>query len=511
MIVVKIDFYIYRYESNIKIYQYIPKSVIMTEISINVLISLSYILVGILAFHVLSTFFIIEKEINKSSNDIIIFYSNTLNKLNNVEKKINDRLDDIEEKQKLFESNTKKSVDKRIGIFENFIENIKTSINGLFDNTKQIESNLNSLREKNKITIEKNKSIEERISYLNSNMEILKNKQTTTSENNNKTLESNSDNSNQINLLEQKINLHVETLGNLTELIEKYKLEHFNEIKSYLEKVQLVERQIKQIFGKINSIEKNNSSIGTEINLLGVNIQKLSDEINSIDKTESISENISEITTSSTYSTVNLTTQTNKGLSDENSVQSVQSVQSIQSAQLSNLVNEDDLYEKYNRVQREHYIKKITNMILEEKTIIQQHKEIEIKFKTKYPTKPINCPHGFNTVVIDGDGHVKDCRNTLHLLTYNYLNSKKLIEIIFCKYFFKYLDLELNFNYYVNNRPTQNLNIIRFDVKNEIPIFKEDCVEYIEIENECLKGIYYVMLKRKKVLERFNHTYSKLV
>ncbi len=479
----------------------------MTEISINVLISLSYVLVGILAFHVLSTFFIIEKEINKSSNDIIIFYSDTLNKLNNIEKKINDKLNAIEEKQNLFESNTKRSVDKRIGTFENSIENIKQSINVLYDNTKQIESTINMLREKNKITIEKNKSIEEKLSYLNSNIEIFKNKTQIISNNENEITESKANNLNQINLLEQKINQHVEILGNLSESLQKHKLEQLNEIKSYLEKVQLVERQIKQIFGKINSIEKNNSSIGTEINLLGLNIQKLSDEINSIDKTETISENISEIT-SSTYSTVNLDAQTNKSLSDENSVQTVQSVKS---GELNNFVNEYDLYEKYNQVQREHYIKKIINMIQEEKIMIQSHKEIEIKFKTKYPNKPINCPHGFSTVVIDGDGNVKDCRNTLHLLTFNYLNSKKLIEIIFCKYFFKYLDLESNFNYYINNRPTQNLNIIRFDVKNEIPIMKDNCVEYIEVENECLKGIYYVMLKRKKVLERFNHTYSKLI
>ncbi len=466
------------------------------EVNVNILISISYVLVAVLAFYILTTFQIIEKEITNYRNDIIVFYSNIQNNTSNLKKNINQDINKIEDKQNLFELNTRKSVDKRIGTFENSLENIKNLITGLHENIRHVENSICGIKEKNRMTVEKNKSIEEKISCLGSSIEILNNKI------------GNEENKNlvdkKINLIEQTICQYREILREINQTVQINKNTENTESKIFLEKVQLIERQIKQIFGKISSIEKNNFNTGNEINLLGQNIQKLSDEITLIEKhsdnvSENLSENLSDITSSST---LNLEVKNFINIPDENSINYNLS---------SNLAEEDDIYEKYNKVQREHYKKKIIKLIEEEKIIIQNHKEIEIRFKTKYPTKIIQCPHGFSSVTVDSFGQIKDCKNTLHLLSFNYSNSKKLIEIVFCKYFIKYLDLESNYNYYINNRPNQYLNIIRFDVKNDIPILKDDCIEYIEVENECLKGIYYVMMKRKKILERFNNTYSKLI
>ncbi len=461
----------------------------MVTFTINQLIAISFLLSAFTILYVTTILYLFEKSIKKNQE----YYKDLIGKSNTI---FFEKLNKIESDIKDFESNTKKSIDKRFGLVHRTLEDNQKYIEGLYNQNRDNSFEISKIREKMKVTIGKNKSLEDKIeSIINQEFFNIQNKE----DSNNLENKKDDNDSEKVLILENKLNSITDKLYNLTDELKSTK-EFIDLVESKYNKNnemnKYIENQIKTLYGRFNSIDKKTKpfenyvkneqidKIIFEIDNLKSNFQRLSDEI-------TLEEKISEITMDSNSIQTKIL---NTEVTEQKNIKQSNNIQSL-----------DNIYELFNNSQKEYYINKIKELINSEKILIDECKEIEKNFKEKYPSSHFNFPDGFCSLKINQFGEVTPSSDTLHLLTYNYNNSNKLIEIVFCKHFIEHIDLDKNFHYYVNNQQVELIEITKFNIRPDIPLIISNDSDFVELENYCLKGIYYIMQRRKIILERFNN------
>lgn len=459
----------------------------MVPFTINQLISISFLLSVIILLYVTVILNYLQRNIKKNEDN----YKDLISKSTSI---FFDKLNKIELDNKEFELNTKKNIDKRFGFVDKTIESYQQYIERLNNQNRENLFELGKIREKIKVTIGKNKTIEDKLNSI-INEKIYK-----------VDSESIINDSEKLTNLNDKFNSIIDEIKLFRESVDLSEAKHnknneimmnsFNELKKH------IENQIKTLYGRFNSIDKKTKPIENyakseelnkiifEIDNLKSNFQRLSDEI-------TLEEKISEITIDS------VSTQT-KILNRNTSEKTEDNIKNFEDSKIN-------FYQIYNNSQKEYYVHKIKELISQEKILIDECKEIEINYKEKYPSSHFNPPDGFCSLKINQHGEIFVSSDTLHLLTHNYNNSNKLIEIVFCKYFIDLIDLDKNFHYYVNNQNVDILEISKFNIRPDIPLIISNDSDFVELENYCLKGIYYIMQRRKIVLERFNTVNKKIL
>lgn len=451
------------------------------------LICISFILTAFLAVYVTFILYMIEKSIQKSENRI-------KNILANSDQYLTDKMKSIDLTINEFKVNTHKNIDKRFGNMEKTLEGYLNLITGITNQCREHTDELCKIREKIKLTIGKNKIIEEKIdSFIStSNYDNLNNIIKST-ENINLKID-------KIETVLDKLQEDIIDIQNLKINFESFRSTNDSKHNKVIEQINLLNNSYKSFRDKISNLEKkykltegyvkNNDfdKVIEEINVIKLNFQKINDELTTIEK-------MSEITSDSiSIDTRNL---------DENKKRD-ENKKDIDKSDL-NLV-EENIYKLFNLSQKDYYIKIIKRLIQKDISLIESHKNIETKFKEKFPEKEINCPDGFSPFIIYPDGKMISNDDSLHLLSINYKNSRKFIEIVFCKYFIDLIDVNKNYPYYIGGLE-DSLFINRFNIDINM-VALEDDVPFIEYENYCLKGIYYVLNKRIRILERFNNSYK---
>jgi hypothetical protein len=458
------------------------------------LLPISFFLIAFLTIYISYIFYLLEKGIKKIETNHQIQIYELKNKF---EKNYNDLIVKFEE----FELNTKKNLDKRFSQTDKNIENLNQLIRGLTSENIEQNNEIGKIREKIKITVGKNKILEEKV-------ENVENAMTTLNPENFLRIEDKTNN------LDMKLSDYNNKNLELKEKLILYE-ENYALIKPMNESVNRLMENIKSTNSKIGSLERKYNNQTTlsqeyvknseldkvmfEIDNIKTSVQKISDEI-------TLSEKISDITSDS------CSTDTKNYLEEPKE-------KNIQITEESvNKFNPNDLYKLYNISQKEYYVEKISKLIHDEIVLIETHKNIEKKIKEKYPDRALMVPTGFNILLIGLNGMIEPNPNSLHLLSSNYRTTGKQIEIIFCKNFIKTLEsinFNLNINYYVNKEPDSGLELYKFNIPNDIPINMDNDFDsesnYLEMENQCLKGIFYIMIKRKESLERFNFIYKTFV
>ncbi len=446
------------------------------------LICISFILIAFIVVYVTFIFYIIEKSIYKSENRIKMIIANSdqclTDKMKSIDLTIND-----------FEINTRKNIDKRFGNMEKTLEGYLNLITGLTNQCREHTDELCKVREKFKLTIGKNKLIEEKIDSIIdiSNNESINNII--------RTIEITNVKMDGLEAIVNKLTEYIDDIKNIKKNFESDGQTNNSKYDKVIEQITLLNNSNKSFKDKINNLEKkykltegyvkNNDfdRVIEEIDLLKLNFQKINDEM-------TIMEKMSEITSDSiSIDTKNL---------DEN-------IKNVDNNDLN--LSEQNIYKLYNLSQKDYYIKIIKKLIQKDTSLVELHKDIETKFKEKYPGKEINCPDGFSQFILSSDGEKISNPDSLHLLSTNYKNSRKFIEIIFCKHFIDLIDIKKNYPYYVSGGQDDTLFINRFNVNIDM-IALEDEEPVNEYETYCLKGIYYVLNKRIKTLERFNNSYK---
>lgn len=436
------------------------------------LIYIPFILTAFLAVHITFIIYFIQNRIK--------------NILANLDQCLSEKMKSIYVIINEFEVNTRKNIDKRFSNIEKTLEGYLNLISGLTNQCREHTDELCKLREKIKLTIGKNKLIEEKIdSFISiSNYESLDGAIKLTENVNKKLYELEII----VNKLQEGIIDTISFNKNLDYNNSLFDSKH-NKI---IEQINLMNNNNKSLRDKINNLEKKYKStecyvknneldkIVEEIDILKLNFQKINDELTTMEK-------MSEITSDSN-DTKNLD-EHKKSIVDIN----------IES-------HEQNIFKLYNSSLKDYYIKIITILIKKDVELIELHRNIENKFKEKYPDKQIACPDGFCQNLISSEGYVLPNPKSLHLLSNNYKNSRKFIEIIFCKYFIHMIDIQKNYQYYISEFEDDIL-INNFNISLDMVMIEDD-EPLNEFENYCLKGIYYVLNKRIKTLERFNNSYK---
>lgn len=158
--------------------------------------------------------------------------------------------------------------------------------------------------------------------------------------------------------------------------------------------------------------------------------------------------------------------------------------------------------------EKERLIYEINKLLDKEYEYFETINKITYNFSINNPNMLIPLPDGFNSIYLDMDGITKIKLNTLHLLSYNYLNTNKFIETVLIKYFIDKIDVN-TFSYYnINSQSCDSMLLYKFDIKTDIPFISPDLLEFIILETQCLRGIYYVFIARQLCLERFISTFQ---
>ncbi len=429
---------------------------------VSILFSCMFILITVLTYFVQTNFYSIENKIGE-----LIKYFNGLiiNKIEFVLEKITGEKTDLENKFGV----------KFLGIEKN-IFSLKSSCTDLYSRYSELKKNFESFGEKNKITVEKNKNIERNISEINkshqlilsSNQEILSFYQFNKSrEEKIDLLFSRPDYSSELfNSLDEKISRMNLTLSYLEEKILNLEsknliLEHSNsELKQTVNQLTLSVDQLTQSVGqltelntklssRIELIEENKISVDQRIYELEQNYRN--PEPNTVENTKTGCEKLLESVTKSVSELDVKFEAKNKKIHDKLNNLDLRTLHiEKKNRELKKYQEVDfDLLYQIGLNKKKYLIKQINDLIIFEKQLIQQYWAIYNLFSQQNPTFPFPLPDGFDTFSIRFDGIILLKQNTLHLLSHNYTESKKLIEIVFCKYFHDQIDIHSNYDFYV--------------------------------------------------------------
>ncbi len=368
----------------------------------------------------------------------------------------------IHVKQNDFELNTKKFVEKKINLLEKSIDTQKFHINNFIEYQKENTQYTNSLREKNKLNYEKIKSLEKNYKDIGTTISELKIID--------KTNCNNIDNSDK-----QKV-INFEQINNLEKTILTLQL-----------KINMIENKTNLIIEENTVLKKNNNYYKKEYNNITNKINLITEQHKENKKliTELIIKNILD----DIISKINFE---NKVLLNNNEC-------------IDQIISKN-----FHLSEQLRFINDISKLISEEHILFEQYFVIKKCLEQKNINSNYILPDGFNVYYIE-NGNIFTKENTLHLLSCNYRTTIKFIEIVFCKFFIDKINIDKYSQFYINQARPKTLMIHRHDIKSETPIIPENSIEFTFLENHCLRGIFYVFIKRKLSLQRFIDTYNKIL
>ncbi len=376
-----------------------------------------------------------------------------------IELKISSFSSFVIETQKEFEYNTKKYLEKKVGILENTINILNEQLAYIIQKNKENTIEFDKLKEKNKINYEKYKLIEKKITVLEN---ILPNPKSIV---------------NPESIQNIDIFSVIRILSEKNELLEKKVEEKDDNIQLILTRLEILENKNSVFNKKFSIIERKISSLEKE----NIELKKKND----LEKIFIIKDVIDSVIND----VIKISNKSSQTITDC-------------------FITKNSLSEIFHNQEQKRYIKTIDTLLEQEKILIKRYCELWIKFN-KVKGKSLIFPDGFNTLYYD-DGKIKIKDNTLHLLSKNYIHTNRLIEIVFAKFFIDKINKDL-LQFYINDKNPKILLVHRFDIRTDIPIVCNDDIELLNLENQCLRGIYYVMIKRKTAFERFLSTYETII
>ncbi len=376
-----------------------------------------------------------------------------------IELKISSFSSFVIETQKEFEYNTKKYLEKKVGILENTINILNEQLAYIIQKNKENTIEFDKLKEKNKINYEKYKLIEKKITVLEN---ILPNPKSIV---------------NPESIQNIDIFSVIRILSEKNELLEKKVEEKDDNIQLILTRLEILENKNSVFNKKFSIIERKISSLEKE----NIELKKKND----LEKIFIIKDVIDSVIND----VIKISNKSSQTITDC-------------------FITQNSLSEIFHNQEQKRYIKTIDTLLEQEKILIKRYCELWIKFN-KVKGKSLIFPDGFNTLYYD-DGKIKIKDNTLHLLSKNYIHTNRLIEIVFAKFFIDKINKDL-LQFYINDKNPKILLVHRFDIRTDIPIVCNDDIELLNLENQCLRGIYYVMIKRKTSFERFLSTYETII
>lgn len=433
-------------------------------------------------------------------------FEKCLNSQHNFCIKINTKINEYVEN---LESNLKNLFEKKIYV-------INSKIDVLDDFRKKINTEQDKSREKLKITVERIKNLESRYEQISSNnnqhnekiveinTKIYKLEETiinisTHQEDPNKNInkpvyyETSDNEQKYLNLIDSKFSQYLDKFNTLNSTITILK-----------EKILQLENHNSTLISDNKDLKSKLNNIVRDHNSKIISIQRhIKNEQNTFFAKEIINNLIEDVT-------INNTKNESIKQIQENIDQSIRSNEFNQSNE-SNELNQkiislkdiNDLSFIFYSKEKDRLIHDIEKLIIDEIGLFNSINLIRHKFSLINPNFTIPVPEGFNTFYFDIHGQPKFKNNTLHLLSNDYINTNKLIEIVFARYFFDKIDINTFYFYYINDQPAKSLLLYKFDIKSDIPIIPPDSIEFLILEIQCLRGIYYVFNNRKFSLERF--------
>lgn len=381
-----------------------------------------------------------------------------------IELKISSFSSFVIETQKEFEYNTKKYLEKKVSILENTVNRLNEQLTYIIQKNKENTIEFDKFKEKNKINYEKYKLLEKKITMLEN---ILLNPKSVV-------------NPEPVQITIQDIDILnvVRLLSEKNELLEKKIEEKDDNIQLILSRLEILENKNSVFNKKFSIIERKISSLEKE----NIEIKKKNSDLEKMLIIKDVIDNVIE-------DVIKISNKSSQTITDC-------------------FITKNSLSEIFHNQEQKRYIKTIDTLLEQEKILIKRYCELWIKFN-KVKGKSLIFPDGFNTLYYD-DGKIKIKDNTLHLLSKNYIHTNRLIEIVFAKFFIDKINKDL-LQFYINDKNPKILLVHRFDIRTDIPIVCNDDIELLNLENQCLRGIYYVMIKRKTSFERFLSTYETII